>query len=43
MLEEIERNGMIARWKGFENLTNKSLLQKIGDVNNKGFNLIANL
>lgn len=35
---------MLARWKGFENLTNKSLLNKVGvNLENKGFNFIANL
>ena len=35
---------MVARWKGFESLTNKSLLQKVGGaVNNRGFNMIATL
>ena len=44
VLEEIEGNGMVARWKGFENLSNKSLLNKIGvNLDNKGFNFIANL
>ena len=44
VLEEIEGNGMVARWKGFENLSNKSLLNKIGvNLDNKGFNFIASL
>lgn len=35
---------MLARWKGFENLTNKSLLNKVGvNIDNKGFNFIATL
>jgi hypothetical protein len=35
---------MIARWKGFENLSNKSLLNKVGlGLENPGFNFIATL
>ena len=42
VLQEIQTNGMIARWKGFENLSNKSLLTKVGvNMDNKGFNFIA--
>lgn len=33
---------MLARWKGFENLSNKSLLNKVGvNMENQGFNFIA--
>ncbi len=35
---------MLARWKGFENLSNKTLLNKVGvSMENKGFNFIATL
>lgn len=44
VMEEIETNGMIARWKGFESLSNKSLLNKVGiNLENKGFNFIASI
>lgn len=44
IIEEIDNNGMLTRWKGFENLSNKSLLNKVGiNMENKGFYFIASL
>ena len=44
IIEEIDNNGMLTRWKGFENLSNKSLLNKVGiNMENKGFGFIASL
>jgi len=44
ILDDIENNGMLTRWKGFENLSNKSLLNKVGtNLESNGFNFIANL
>lgn len=35
---------MLTRWKGFESITNKSLLNKVGiNMENRGFNFIATL
>lgn len=44
VIQEIDKNGMLTRWKGFENLSNKSLLNKVGvNMENKGFYFLANL
>lgn len=45
ILEEIERNSMVSRWKGFQNIANKSILNKIGNnpIRSQGFDFIATI
>lgn len=44
ILDDIEENGMLTRWKGFESISNKSLLNKVNtNLENKGFNFLATL
>ena len=46
ILRDIESNGMVARWKGFELMSNKNLLNKLVGASttdlSQGFNFIAN-
>ena len=43
ILDEIEENGILNRWKGFDNMSSKNLLTKIETPKSRGFDFISTL